>query len=329
VTSLSCAAFDDLVENVLALRPLGADCFVGPHPSHSLGRVYGGQLAAQGLRAAATTVEPARRAHSLHVSYLGIGDPGVELRYEVRVLRESRQFSTRLVIASQQDTPVASILASFQAERVGLEHSVGQGGPCPPPESLPKREELLRARFGDHVPPTAAVPWPIDTRYVDHEPWATPDPDTQAALTNRVWMRAEGVLADDPLLHACVFAYASDLPMFEPVVYPHDRPPYELKWEQLARGEIRGATLDHTIWLHRAFRVDEWLLQDQVSPIAHGGRGFSTSRFFTADGVLVASAAQEVAILVAAPGSAAPGSAAPGSQARGSAAEQRSGGAHR
>jgi acyl-CoA thioesterase-2 len=288
-------AFIDLVETVLVLAPEGDDRFRAAHPAASIGRVYGGQLAAQGLRAAAHTTDPAREVHSLHVDFLRLGEPGESLVYLVQRLRDSSSFSTRAVAAWQGDRLLASLTASFQVPRPGLEHGIKptSSGILPHPESLPRREEQIAAALGE-VPVVARVPWPIDLRYVDHEPWR----DTPSEEPSRIWLRGDGALTDDPVLHACVFAYASDLTMFEPVIARHAGPPHHVSWERVSRGEIRGATLDHTIWFHRPFRADEWLLHERDSAIAHGSRGLATGRYFTADGGLVASVAQEVALMI-------------------------------
>jgi acyl-CoA thioesterase-2 len=287
--------FDVLANHVLRVEPVGSDRFVGRHPTESLGRVYGGQLAAQGLCAAAATVDGGRQVHSLHVSFLGVGDPARPLVYDVQRLRDSRLYGTRLVQATQDDRPVATMIASFQAPRPGVEHTVSAApGPRPDPASLPTRGQLAIAEFGAAAPVTVTLPWPIDIRYIDHPPWGGSSADPAA---NRMWMRADGELGDDPLEHAGVLTYASDLTMYEAVAYPHSRPGEPSLWERLSRGERRGATLDHSIWIHRPFRADEWLLHEQDSPVAYGSRGLCRGRFFDSAGQLVASVAQEVAFL--------------------------------
>jgi acyl-CoA thioesterase-2 len=289
--------FDAVISEVLRVEALGGDRFVSRRPQRSLGRVYGGEVAAQGLCAAAATVDGGRAPHSLHVSYLGLGDPDEPLEYEVRRLRDSRLYATRWVTASQGTRLIATLTASFQAARPGLRHQLAAPdvGALPPPESLPTRAELVTEAFGADAPAAAAGPWPIDIRYLDHAPWARPSgPDRAPA--NRLWLRCAGSVPADELSHAAVLTYASDLTMFEPVAFPHNTEA-EPVWEQLSRGEMRGATLEHTIWFHRPVRVDEWLLHEQESPIADDSRGLATGRFYTGAGELVASVAQEVAIL--------------------------------
>lgn len=301
--------FDALISEVLRVEDLGGDRYVVRHPGRSLGRVYGGEVAAQGLCAAAATVDGGRAPHSLHVSYLGLGDPDEPVHYDVRRLRDSRLYATRWVTASQGERLIAAMTASFQATRPGLRHQLPTPDveALPPPESLPTRAALVADAFGADAPATATGPWPIDIRYIDHAPWATPAGSDRAAA-NRLWLRGAGSMPAHELVHAAVLAYASDLTMFEPVAFPHNTAATPV-WEQLSRGEMRGATLEHTIWFHRPARVDEWLLHEQESPVADDSRGLATGRFYTAAGVLVASVAQEVAILHVA--DAGPGTRAP------------------
>lgn len=282
-----------LVDGALALEARGRDEFVGGEPPRAFDRLYGGQVAAQALRAAGATVPPGLRAHSLHVSFLRLGDPSVELVLTVERLHDTRRAATRLVRAAQAGTLLALVTASFQVPLPGIEHG-SRPVLAPPPQQLPTRADSLRARYGDAVPPNARAAWPIDIRHVDRTPW---QPGASAQPRNRLWVRTPAPLPDDPLLHACVLAYASDLTMFEPVTYPHEGAPAPLSWELLTRGEIRGGSLDHTIWFHRPFRIDEWLLHEHVSPVAADSRGLSTGDYRAADGAVVATVAQEVALL--------------------------------
>ena len=287
--------FADLVDSVLVLEPQGDGTFLGRSPAETFGRVYGGQVVGQGMRAAAHTTSPSREVHSVHTAFLRLGDPAEPVCYHVERLRDSQTFSTCAVTARQGERLLATLTVSFQEPRNGLEHAQRPEWPAPAdPESLPRRREQIARALRD-VPEVARVPWPVDLRYVDREPWA----ETPGAVSpDRVWMRGEGALGDDPVLHACVFGYASDLTMFEPVIARHGAGPHGATWERVSRGEVRGATLDHTVWFHRPFRADEWLLQERGSAVAHGARGLATARCFTADGVLVATVAQEVALLV-------------------------------
>jgi acyl-CoA thioesterase II len=282
-----------LVDGALTLVERGPDEFVGGEPPRAFDRLYGGQVAAQALRAAGATVPAGQRAHSLHVSFLRLGDPAVELVLTVERVRDTRRAATRLVRATQAGVLLALATASFQEPRPGVEHGARPVS-LPAPDELPTRAESLRARYGDAVPANARASWAIDIRHVDRAPWesgVSPQP------RNRLWVRTPAPLPDDPLLHACVLAYASDLTMFEPITYPHESASDPLSWEMLTRGETRGGSLDHTVWFHRPFRVDEWLLHEHGSPVAADSRGLSTGDYRAADGAVVATVAQEVALL--------------------------------
>jgi acyl-CoA thioesterase II len=291
-------AFDRLITEVIPVRPCGDDRFQGGEPGGMFKRIYGGEIVAQGLYAAGHTVDSERQAHSLHVNYLRSGSTDSPTSYSVERVRDSPDFSTRLVKARQGTRLIATMTASFQVPQPGLEHSLSAelDASVAAPESLMTRADRVRAVFGSAAPSGATSPWPIDMRYIDHDPW-TPSPLINMP-TNRMWIRADGSLGDDPLMHVCVLAFASDLTMFEPVIDPHGGPPSFVTWETVYRGGARGASLDHTIWFHRPFRADRWMLHEHESPIAHGSRGLATGRFFTPEGVLVATVAQEIAMFV-------------------------------
>lgn len=287
------AAFDALVDSALVLTERAPDEFVGGAGPAAFDRLYGGLVAAQALRAAGATVADGLLPHSLHTHFLRLGAPDVELVLAVERVRDTRRSATRLVRASQGDRLVGLATAAFQVPQQGIEHGHAAVA-APDPNDLPTRGASLRARFGDALPPNARAVWPIDIRHIDRAPWSV------AASTqgrNRMWVRPAGKLPDDPMLHACVLAYASDLTMFEPVVYPHEHDASPLSWEVLIRGEVRGGSLDHTIWFHGPVCLDGWLLHEHESPAAADSRGLTTGRYRTPAGTLVASVAQEVALL--------------------------------
>jgi acyl-CoA thioesterase II len=296
------SVFEVLVNSVLVVDAVGPDEFVGGRPAESFDRIYGGEVAAQGMRAAAATVAAGRAVHSLHVSFLGVGDPQRTVHYTVERLRDSTHFSTRFVRARQGERLIAAMTASFQAPWQGLDHSVRpltHGEAIPEPESLPRREAAVRATFGQNIPDAAAIGWPIDIRYIDRRPWDTTPPASSPG--NRMWVRGDGRLGDDHydhLDHACLLTYASDLTMFESVLYPYSDRPDLVSWEKLSRFQIRGASLDHSIWFHRPFRADDWLLHEHDSPAGMGARSFTEGRYFDRAGQLVASVAQETAMFV-------------------------------
>lgn len=276
-----------LVARMRLIRAVDADHFLVPADPGAFDRVYGGLMLADALMAAAATVPEGRRLHSLHSYFLRLGDPALETAYGVDRLRDTRTFSSRLVRAEQAGKAINTAMFSFTAPTHGFAHQWPMPD-TPAPETVTPRDLALIAR-GDGTPPcNSGVPWPIDLRHVDHRPWDEGPSDGR----NRVWMRVDEDVGDDPLLHACLLLYASDLTMADPFTTRHP-----IVWEDLiaARG-IFGASMDHAFWLHQPVRMDRWLLHVQESSRAVDGRGFTTGRFFDEEGNLVASVAQEIFI---------------------------------
>jgi acyl-CoA thioesterase-2 len=272
-------ALQRLIE-LLDLEELEVNIFRGISPEERQQRVFGGQVAGQALVAAGRTVEQGL-VHSLHGYFLRPGDPTIPILYEVDRIRDGRSFTTRRVVAIQHGRAIFNLAASFHVAEPGLSYHA----PMPvvaPPEELPTLAERMRPYMqpGD---PWLARERPIDVRFcepIDMPPREWREPVAYA------WMRANGRLPDDRLLHACVMAYASDLTMLDVTLRPHG-----LSWASNA--EIMMASLDHAMWFHRAFRTDQWLLYVQQTPASHGARGFATGSVYTRDGVLVVSVAQE------------------------------------
>jgi acyl-CoA thioesterase II len=246
-------------------------------------RVFGGQVAGQALVAAGRTVE-GRTVHSLHAYFLRPGDPKVPIIYQVDRIRDGHSFTTRRVVAIQHGEAIFILSASFQKPEDGPVHGMPMPE-VPDPETLPTTEERM-AKLKDRVHPEVWK-WitrerPIDARTVtDHNPFM-PTPREPRQL---VWIRADGTLPDTPLLHQTIVAYASDLMLLDTATLPH-----AIAWNDPS---YVMASLDHAMWFHRSFRADEWLLYAQESPAAQGARGFTMGHFFTRDGTIVASVAQE------------------------------------
>lgn len=276
------AAVDELLE-VLDLSELPDGRFRGVSPAVGLQRVFGGQVAGQALVAAGRTVDPARQVHSLHGYFVRPGDPDEPIIYEVEHIRDGRSFSVRRSTGYQHGKPIFFMAASFQRQEQGLDHQGRQPSGVPGPDELPTMAERL-SRYPERLGVWAAIPRPIDVRYVGEPGWVRPG-DRPAEVHQRVWMRIDGKLPDDPLLHACALAYASDLTLLDSVLSMHGQ-----VW---GPGGYGGASLDHALWFHRAFRADEWFLYDCASPSASGARGLATGRMFTMDGVHIASVVQE------------------------------------
>jgi acyl-CoA thioesterase-2 len=275
-------AVDDLLE-LLDLEVVGATTFRGRSPQVGPQRVFGGQVAGQALVAAGRTVDPARRVHSLHGYFVRPGDPNVPIRYEVENIRDGRSFSVRRSVAIQHDKTIFFMSASFHREEEGLDHQAPVPTDVPPPDQVPTMADRL-ARYPERLGIFAELPRPIDVRYIGEPGWVRPG-DRPPDAHQRVWMRIDGKLPDDPLLHACLLTYASDMTLLDTVLAVHG--------EVWGPGGFVGASLDHALWMHRPFRADEWFLYDCWSPSASGGRGLATGRMVTLDGRHVASAVQE------------------------------------
>ncbi|MDQ0961621.1 acyl-CoA thioesterase-2 [Streptomyces sp. B4I13] len=283
-------ALQDLLD-LLDLEQIEENIFRGRSRSAVVPRVFGGQVAAQALVAAGRTVPRDRPAHSLHAYFLRAGDPGAPIVYDVERIRDGRSFTTRRVVAVQHGRPIFSLSASFQAYEEGLDHQAPMPA-SPDPVTLPTSEERLRGY--DHLDPAVVERFleareAIDLRYVDEPPYGkfgeAREPHSQ------VWFRTNGKLADDPLLHVVLATYVSDMTLLDSVLLAHGRGGW-------AVGDVVGASLDHAMWFHRPFRADEWLLYDQESPSAQGGRGLGQARIYTQDGRLAVSVIQEGVVRV-------------------------------
>jgi acyl-CoA thioesterase-2 len=277
-------ALDELIA-LLRLEQLEVNLFRGLSPDENRQRVFGGQVAGQALVAAGRTVDQGC-VHSLHSYFLRPGDPQVPIVYDVDRIRDGHSFTTRRVVAIQHGRAIFNLAASFQVEEDGPEHQDPMPD-APDPETLPTLAEKLEAHL-DRFPPEM-VEWirrerPIDSRSAGLPHWLDPVARTREP-EQLVWIRADGTLPDDPLLHACVVAYASDLTLLDTAVMPHAS-----SWDD---DHFMIASLDHAMWFHRPFRADEWLLYHQKSPSAHGARGLAEGFLFTRDGRLAVTVIQE------------------------------------
>ncbi len=277
-------AVDALVK-LLDLEPIEVNIFRGVSPDEERQRVFGGQVAGQSLVAAARTVEPGRSIHSLHAYFLRPGDPTVPILYDVDRIRDGRSFTTRRVVAIQHGRAIFNMQASFQVHEAGLEHQLPMPD-TPAPETLPDFKQRM-APYQELVGDFYNRPRPIDMRHVD---WNPPDRSKPLPPHQRVWLRADGVLPDDPLLHACVLTYASDMTLLDTALLPHGG-----GWHDPS---LFMASLDHAMWFHRPFRADEWMLYSQDTPTASDGRGLGRGIIYTASGDLAVTVVQEGLIRV-------------------------------
>jgi len=277
------SAIENLL-TILDLEPLDLNLFRGRSPQDGWQRVYGGQVIGQALVAAVRTVEASRPPHSMHAYFILPGDPKVPIIYDVDRIRDGKSFTTRSVTARQHGHAIFSMLVSFHADEQGLDHQA-EMPKVTPPEELPSESEM-RKNLLPHMPEPVRRYYerdrPIEMRPVEFDRYAGRKyPDGRFHL----WFRATGRLPDDPAIHQCVLAYASDLTLLDASLTRHGRTLFEK--------QFMAASLDHALWIHRPFRADEWLLYAQDSPNLHGSRGLSRGLIFTRDGTLVASVAQE------------------------------------
>jgi acyl-CoA thioesterase-2 len=274
----------DQVLDLLDLEQIEVDIFRGRSPEgERRQRVFGGQVAGQALVAAGRTVPEDRPVHSLHAYFIRPGDPTTPLIYLVERVRDGRSFTTRRVTTIQHGKTIFTLSASFHRDEPGVEHADPMPD-VPPPEAITPTAERMERLFGPSV-----REWyggnPIDIRHIGPLSFEAERDPSLRTTRNMVWLRADGELPDDPLLHVCLMTYASDMTLLDSVLLAHG-----LSW---ADGRTSGASLDHAMWFHGPFRADRWLLYAQDSPVARGSRGLARGEVYTSDGDLVVSVVQE------------------------------------
>jgi len=251
-------------ETMMTLEQHGPDTFIGAGPSYPWGGLYGGQIVAQSLRAAAATVDPGFRVHSLHAYFIRTGDSSQPIRFEVDRLRNGRSFVTRQVVARQPVGAIFTMAVSFQVAEEGPEVQTAVLPEVPAPDDVV----------------TETWSQVFDRRFI---------PSDQRGLT-RAWLKMTTPMDDDPLLHACALAYESDDLPTDAVVSLHPDRPEHRDFENYP---FFSASLDHSIWFHRPFRADDWLLHDVTSDALMSSRGLATGHVFTPDGLHIATYTQE------------------------------------
>ena len=255
--------------------------FIGKSPKQPA-RIFGGQVLAQSLNAAIRTVPHDRVAHSLHGYFLRPGDPLKQIVYEVDPIRDGRSFTTRRVVAKQDGCAIFNTAISFQVPEEGLSHQSTMPD-VPPPEALESEQKEL-AKLAKQYPDRIQT-WnfgPIERRRVLARDRINPQPQEPV---QHIWFKVRGDVGADPRRHQTLLAYISDFGLLGTALYPHPYAPHSRR--------IQEASLDHALWFHRPFRVDDYLLYSLDSPNSAAGRGFSRGSFYSRDGVLVASSAQE------------------------------------
>ena len=258
------------------------DIFTGPAMPTPHGRAFGGQVLGQALVAAGLTAPEGREIHSMHGYFVRPGDSHTPMTFEIARLHDGRSFSTRRAQAYQAGEVLMSLIASYQGGEEGLEHQSGfDTGSITQPEDLPSVWEKYEHLTGDRRD-SWVLNRPFDFRHIGADLLLDAGEPTDRQL---VWMKSREPLSGDQALHSAALAFASDYLLLEPVARRHGIP-----W---ATPGMSAASLDHSMWFHRSFRVDEWLLYELESPTAQSGRGLAHGRFYDRSGALVASVSQE------------------------------------
>ena len=274
---------EELIE-LLKLEKIEENIFRGQSQDLGFGNVYGGQVLGQALSAAYQTVPAERGVHSLHAYFLRPGDAKKPIVYNVDCIRDGKSFTTRSVIAIQNGRAILNMAASFQVAETGFDHQDSAPHPAGPDGITSERE--LALKVADQIPESIRekilCKKAIEIRPVD--PVNPFSPEKRKPL-RYAWFKAVGRLPDDPMVHQYMLAYASDFGLAITSLYPHG----QSFWQP----QMQVASLDHAMWFHRDFRMDNWLLYVMESPNAGKSRGLSRGQIYTREGKLVASVVQE------------------------------------
>ncbi|WP_417684444.1 acyl-CoA thioesterase II [Pseudidiomarina gelatinasegens] len=274
---------DDLL-NLLKLETIEQGLYRGQSQDLGFGAVFGGQVIGQALSAAKETLPEDRKVHSLHTYFLRPGDAHKPIIYDVENIRDGKSFSTRRVQAIQFGKPIFYMTASFQIEEPGFEHQDTMPD-VPGPEGLVSDIDIYR-EHAELIPESIRNKFisekPIEMRFVTANNPFKPKID---APRRYVWLRANGDMPNDSRVHKYLLAYASDFNFLPTALQPHGF--------SFAQPNIQMATIDHSMWFHKDFRMDNWLLYAIDSPVATGARGLVRGQIFSRDGTLVASTMQE------------------------------------
>jgi acyl-CoA thioesterase-2 len=267
---------------VLDLEQVDNNTYLGSHPVKNPPRTFGGQMMAQALVAGSRALVHQCPPAALQAHFIAGGDPKQDIEYRVVRLREERRFANQRVDAVQEGTLLASVMLSFLSGGRGLEHGVTPPE-VPDPTTLPHVDELLRG-YEDVVPHFVNALRPIDWRYTNDPTWVMRD-KAERLTYNRVWMKAEGEMPDDPILHTAAMVYSSDTTLLDSIITTHG-----LSW---GYDRIFAVTANHSMWFHHQVRFDDWVLYSTSSPVAADSRALGTGHFFDRDGQLMATVVQE------------------------------------
>jgi len=266
--------------NVLELKALDDNVFIGTNRDIGTPQIYGGQVVAQALQASYQTVTD-RWVHSLHAYFLRPGDIQQPVRYEVHRAMDGKSFSNRRVVAIQNDKPILHCGISFHVPEEGVFHSSAMPL-VPPPEALEDVASLIANTSLDpmYAKRIAQMAPAVEFRMVDQLTIARRQPLSSAT---GVWFRLRAAVKECRRLHEVLLAYMSDYHLLAASLRPHG----------LTFADVRMASLDHGLWWHDVPDLNDWMLYSLDSPHAAGARGYSRGQIFNRSGVLVASVAQE------------------------------------
>jgi acyl-CoA thioesterase-2 len=267
---------------VLDLKRTDDDTFVGSHPSKNPIRTFGGQMMAQALVAGSRTLKYDVAPSALSAHFIAGGDPEKDLDYRVVRLRDERRFANRRVDVTQDGALLTSVMISYMSAGRGLVHGV-TAPTVPDPQGLPKIGELLEG-YEEIVPLFAGALRPIEWRYTNDPAWVMRDKGGRLEH-NRVWMKSEGPMPADPVLHNAALVYSSDTTILDSIITRHG-----LSW---GWDRIFAVTMDHTVWFHRPVHFDDWVLYSTTSPVLNDSRGLGTGHFFDSAGQMIATVVQE------------------------------------
>jgi acyl-CoA thioesterase-2 len=283
-----CTPIDNVLDELLALLKLEKieeNIFRGDSQDLGFGNVFGGQVLGQALSAATQTVNDDRSAHSFHAYFMRPGDPAKPIVYEVDCIRDGKSFATRRVVAIQKGRAILSVSASFQISETGFEHQDTMPDHIPGPDNLLSEVKLAR-KISDKIPESIRnqilCVKPIEIRPVNP---MNPFAPKKESPDRYVWFKTIHAMPEDLSVHKYMLAYASDFGLVSTSLRPHGRTFWDPK--------MQVASLDHAMWFHREFRMDDWLLYVIHSPNASRSRGLNHGRIYTRDGTLVASTVQE------------------------------------
>ena len=278
---MATADFDELLA-ILELSALDEDRFTGRHPHKNPVRTFGGQLMAQAFMAAGRTLVHELPPSALSVHFISGGDPNADIEFRVARLRDERRFANRRVDAVQDGRLLATALVSYLAGGAGLEHNFDMPD-VPEPHTLPSIDDLL-VGYEEVVPGFVNALRPIEWRYTNDPAWVMRDKGTRLER-NRVWLKADGRIPDNPLLHTAAMVYASDTTVLDTIITTHG-----LSW---GWDRIFAVTVNHSMWFHRPVDFSDWVLYSTASPVAAESRGLGTGHFFNSSGQVVATVVQE------------------------------------